>query len=550
MKDKEKTKKEPIEQYTDITDYKKAEEAKEREDQYISEMKFLADTAMHFVEFSPEKDIFQYIGEKVQEIIGNAIVYVNEFDKERDGFVVRYLEGFSGKMKKVLSIIGKDPTKMVYKIGDLEISGQKSKVSIKEGKAILLSGKLTKWPGGFTEMSSRYIPKSASQIVKKLFNLNEVYMIGLSRKGEILGEVVILLRGQNKIKNPDFIETFLKQASMALQRKKAEENLRKSQQEFTSIFKNNPEAIVYVDEQGNILDINSRFFELFGYSLEEIKGKNINSGIIHPPDKIEEGKDLDSKTLSKGYINFETIRKKKDGTLFPVSISGSPVIVNGQHRGIIGMILDITNRKITEEQLKESFKKVQKTMKDSIYTLSRVIEARDPYTAGHQRKVSKLAVVLAKDMGLPQDRIEGIKITALIHDIGKINVPVEILSKPGKLSEMEFDLIKNHSQKGYEILKTIDFPWPVAEIVLQHHEKMNGSGYPRGLKGDEILLEAKIICVADVVEAMSSHRPYRPALGIDKALEEISKNKGILYDPEVVDVCLKLFKEKGFKFEL
>ena len=545
MKDKEKTKKKFIEQYTDITDYKKTE-GSERE--YISEMKFLADSAMDFVEFPLEKDIFKYVGEKVQKIIGDAVIYVNEFDKEKDGFVVRYLGGYGKKFKKVLSIVGKDPTKMVYKIVGLEISGQKSKVSVKEGKAILLSGKLTKWPGGFAELSSRYIPKSASQILKKLFNLNEAYMIGLSRKGEILGEVVILLRGQNEIKNPDFIETFIKQAAIALQRKNAEEDLRKSQQKFASIFKDNPEAIVYVDEQGNILDINSRFFELFGYSLEEIRGKNINSGIIHPPDKIIEGKDLDNKALFKGYINFETIRKKKDGTLFPVSISSSPIIVNGQHRGMIGIFMDITNRKITEEQLEQSVKRVQKTMKDSIYTLSRVIEARDPYTAGHQRKVSKLAVALAKDRGLSQDRIEGIKITALIHDIGKINVPVEILSKPGKLSDIEFGLIKNHSQKGYEILRTIDFPWPVAEIVLQHHEKMNGSGYPRGLKGDEILLEAKIICIADVVEAMSSHRPYRPALGIDKALEEISQNKGILYDPEVVDTCLKLFKEKGFKF--
>jgi len=546
MKDKEKTKKNPIGEYTNIANYKETEGS---ERQYISEMKFLADTAMDFVEFSLERDIFKYIGEKVQEIIGDAVIYVNEFDKEKDGFVVRYLGGYGKKFKKVLSVIGKDPTKMVYKIVDLEISGQKSKVSIKEGKAILLSCKLIRWPGGFTEMSSRYISKSASQIVKKLFNLNEAYILGLSRKGEILGEVVIILRGQNKIKNPDFIETFIKQASIALQRKKTEEALSKSQQEFASIFKDNPEAIVYVNEQGNILDINSRFFELFGYSLEEIKGKNINSGIIHPSDKIIEGKDLDSKALFKGYINFETIRKKKDGTLFPVSISGSPIVVNGRPRGMIGIFMDITNRKTTEEQLKESFKKLQKTMEDSIYSISLVTEARDAYTAGHQQKVSKLAVALAKEMGFPKDKVEGIKIAALIHDVGKINLPAEILSKPGKLSEIEFNLIKNHSQTGYDILKKVDFLWPIARIVLQHHEKINGSGYPRGLKGDEILLEAKIICVADVVEAMSSHRPYRPALGINKALEEISKNKGILYDQEVVDVCLELFKEKDFKFE-
>jgi len=546
MKDKEKTKKKPIEQDSDITDYKKTE-GSERE--YISEMKFLADTAMDFVEFPPEKDIFQYIGEKVQEIIGNAIVYVNEFDKDKDGFIVRYLKGFGKDIKKTLAIIGKDPTKMVYKIGSSEISGQKSKVSAEEGKAILLSSKLTRWPGGFTELSSRYLPKNVSLILEKLFSLGEVYMIGLSRKGEILGEVVILLRGQNEIKYLDFIETFIKQAAIVLQQKKSEEALRQSQQEFISIFRDNPEAIVYVDEKGNILDINLRFIELFGYSLKEIKGKNINSGIIHPSEKIIEGKGLDNKALSKGYINFETIRKKKDGTLFPVSISGSPVIVDGKPRGITGMFVDITERKKNEEQLKESFKKLQKTIEDSISAISLVTEARDAYTAGHQRRVSKLAVALAKEMGFSKDRVEGIKIAALIHDVGKINLPAEILSKPGKLSEMEFNLIKNHSQIGYDILKKIDFLWPVAEIVLQHHEKINGSGYPGGLKGNEILLEAKIICVADVVEAMSSHRPYRPALGIDAALEEISQNRGTLYDPEVVDMCLKLFKEKSFKFE-
>jgi len=546
MKDKEKTKKKPIEQDSDITDYKKTE-GSERE--YISEMKFLADTAMDFVEFPPEKDIFQYIGEKVQEIIGNAIVYVNEFDKDKDGFIVRYLKGFGKDIKKTLAIIGKDPTKMVYKIGSSEISGQKSKVSAEEGKAILLSSKLTRWPGGFTELSSRYLPKNVSLILEKLFSLGEVYMIGLSRKGEILGEVVILLRGQNEIKYLDFIETFIKQAAIVLQQKKSEEALRQSQQEFISIFRDNPEAIVYVDEKGNILDINLRFIKLFGYSLKEIKGKNINSGIIHPSEKIIEGKGLDNKALSKGYINFETIRKKKDGTLFPVSISGSPVIVDGKPRGITGMFVDITERKKNEEQLKESFKKLQKTIEDSISAISLVTEARDAYTAGHQRRVSKLAVALAKEMGFSKDRVEGIKIAALIHDVGKINLPAEILSKPGKLSEMEFNLIKNHSQIGYDILKKIDFLWPVAEIVLQHHEKINGSGYPGGLKGNEILLEAKIICVADVVEAMSSHRPYRPALGIDAALEEISQNRGTLYDPEVVDMCLKLFKEKSFKFE-
>jgi len=333
------------------------------------------------------------------------------------------------------------------------------------------------------------------------------------------------------------------------ERKKVEEVLHKSQQEFASIFDNSPEASVYLDEKSKVLDVNSRFSELFGYKLKEIKGKDVNSGIIYPPDKIEEAKRLTKKSI-KGYINYDTIRKKKDGTLFPVSISGSSVLIDGRTKGRIILYQDITQRKQAEQKIKQGYKKLQRTMEATINTISKIIETRDPYTAGHQNTVSQLAVAIAQEMKLPEDKIEGIRIAALVHDIGKLNIPAEILSKPSKLNEMEFSLIKNHPKVGYDILKTIDFPWPVARIILQHHERLDGSGYPQGLKGDEILLEAKIIGTADVVEAMSSHRPYRPSLGIDKALEEISKNKGILYDSKVVDVCLRLFKEKEFKFEL
>jgi len=331
------------------------------------------------------------------------------------------------------------------------------------------------------------------------------------------------------------------------ERKKAEEILWKSQQDFASIFKHNPEASVYLDDKNIVLDINSCFSELFGYNLKEIKGKNLNSGIIHPPDKIEEVKRLIKKSI-KGYINYETIRKKKDGTLFPVSISASSVLIDGQIKGRIILYQDITQRKQAEQKIKQGYKKLQRTMEATIYTISKIIETRDPYTAGHQNTVSRLAVAIAQEMKLPEDKIEGIRIAALVHDIGKINIPAEILSKPSKLNGMEFSLIKNHPKVGYDILRKIDFSWPVAKIVLQHHERLDGSGYPNNLKDEEILLEARIIGVADVVEAMSSHRPYRPALGIDKALEEISQNRGILYDPEVVDICFKLFKEKDFKF--
>ncbi len=185
----------------------------------------------------------------------------------------------------------------------------------------------------------------------------------------------------------------------------------------------------------------------------------------------------------------------------------------------------------------------------TIHAIASTIETREPYTAGHQQRVTHLAWAIAKEMGLSEKRIDGIRTAGLIHDLGKICVPAEILGKPGLMTEAEFSVVKTHPEVGYNILKTIDFPCSVAQIVLQHHERMDGSGYPKGLSGREILLEARILAVADVVEAIALHRPYRPALGLQKALQEISQNRGILYDVEVVNVCLRLFIEIGFKFE-
>ena len=213
------------------------------------------------------------------------------------------------------------------------------------------------------------------------------------------------------------------------------------------------------------------------------------------------------------------------------------------------LVAEIAVRKRAEEELQRSFERLRRTLEGTVNTLVSAIEIRDPYTAGHQRRVTQLACAIAKEMGLPKEQIEGLRMAGMIHDLGKISIPAEILSKPGGLNELEWGIIKAHSQVGYDILKPVEFPWPVAEIVLQHHERLDGSGYPASLSGEEIMLEARILAVADVVEAMASHRPYRPPRGLDKALEEISRNRGVLYDPEVVDVCLKLFTEKGFAFE-
>ncbi|MCF7857955.1 MAG: HD domain-containing protein [Candidatus Cloacimonetes bacterium] len=213
-----------------------------------------------------------------------------------------------------------------------------------------------------------------------------------------------------------------------------------------------------------------------------------------------------------------------------------------------GLIKEIAFREKVEKELLSSNTKLNKLLNDTVSGLVSAIEYRDPYTAGHQRRVTQLAVAIAEELHLTEDQRDCIRIAAMIHDIGKINIPVEILSKPGYINKYELELMQIHPQAGYDILKDIDFPWPIAETVLQHHERLDGSGYPNGLKGDEILEEAAVILVADVVEAMSSHRPYRPSMGIQKAIEELQKNQGILYNKEIVQACLKLFKEDNFKF--
>jgi PAS domain S-box-containing protein/putative nucleotidyltransferase with HDIG domain len=237
-----------------------------------------------------------------------------------------------------------------------------------------------------------------------------------------------------------------------------------------------------------------------------------------------------------------------DDRVFITETRKIPILEGGRVTQVVTVIRNITDRKHAEEALRHSYDQMRETFIATVNALASTVEMKDPYTAGHQRWVTRLACAIAEEMGFSGEQIEGIRMAGLIHDIGKINIPTEILSKPGHLSEIQYNMVKVHPQIGCDILREIKFPWPVAEIVLQHHERMDGSGYPQGLSGEEIILEARILAVADAVEAMSSHRPYRVAHGIERALEEISRNRGTLYDPEVVDACLRLF-EKGFRFD-
>jgi len=272
-------------------------------------------------------------------------------------------------------------------------------------------------------------------------------------------------------------------------------------------------------------------------------------GRLHPDDydHIVDSIQESARTLQTFYCEFRVILPRQ-GLRWRWSQAQPERLADG---GTLwhGIISDITERKKTEADLNETLESLRKAVGTTIQVMVSAVEVRDPYTAGHQTRSANLAQAIATEMGLPQDIIDGIILAGSIHDIGKLSIPAEILSKPTKLSEIEFPLIKEHARRGFEILKDVESSWPLAEIVLQHHERMDGSGYPKGLKGEEIIMEARILAVADVVESMASHRPYRPALGLDAALAEIENNKGTLYDVDAVDACLRLFRDKGFQLE-
>jgi putative nucleotidyltransferase with HDIG domain len=262
---------------------------------------------------------------------------------------------------------------------------------------------------------------------------------------------------------------------------------------------------------------------------------------------IEE--DREQKDLARSRtLELELVRK--DGSIVPVEVNYTFLRdADARPVEILAIGRDISEWKWAQEEAKHSTERLVKAMEHAIQAMAIIVEMRDPYTAGHQQRVTQLACAIARQMGVSEEQISGLRLAGLIHDIGKVRVPAEILTNPNGLSEPEFMMIKAHPLLGYEILKGVDFPWPVAQIVLQHHERMDGSGYPSGLSGEDIIIEARILAVADVVEAMASHRPYRVALGINKALGEISQNKGVLYDSKAVDACLTLFRDKKFKFE-
>ena len=346
------------------------------------------------------------------------------------------------------------------------------------------------------------------------------------------------------IKRIELLEEEKAQAKLA-----AQETLFKCEAKYQAMLESVDSHITLVDRNSMILWANEKAREIFG---RDIVGKSCCEALYGNKQLCgDESSCMTRQAFKKGNTVKRHSMKMKTRNGSDRYFEGTARVVSWDNNGapsvVVKIYKDITDRRLAEKELKDSMKMLRKNLAGTIQAIARTVETRDAYTAGHQRRATEVARAIAFEMGLSKQVIDGIRMAGVIHDLGKISVPAEILSKPGKLSDSEFSLIKQHPQAGYEILKGIDFKWPVADIVLQHHERLDGSGYPYNLQKDDILPEARILGVADVIEAMASHRPYRPALGIDDAFEEITMNSGTLYDPDVVDASINLFTTKGYQ---
>lgn len=303
---------------------------------------------------------------------------------------------------------------------------------------------------------------------------------------------------------------------------------------------------IYIIEEERFSYVNPRLAEIFGYAPVELHGlPALDLVDATDRDRVAENirRRLDGAVAS---IKYEFRGRRRDGTLVHIGVHGSVATISGR-RVIVGTLQDITSRIENEQRRVSELARMEAAMQSAVQTITRIVELRDPYTAGHERRVAALSLLFARELGMEKDRLRGLAIAGGLHDIGKIGVPVEVLVKPTRLSAAEFQIVKEHAAHGYGILRVMDFPWPVADAARQHHERIDGSGYPQGLKGGEIILEARIVAVADVIEAMASHRPYRAALGLTRALEEIERGAGRLYDAEISAVALRMCRADGFR---
>ena len=329
--------------------------------------------------------------------------------------------------------------------------------------------------------------------------------------------------------------------------RQSEQVLQESEQRFRNMIEQTISGI-YVRRDGRFIYVNPRFCEIVVWSAADLLGQDVLQFTTTAPDNLARiHQAWEQLAAGARNVKYTLPMRRKDGQLIELGLNASIITWDDGQPATIVMAQNITERKRAEEQIASYVQQLEGAMQGTLQAISNMVELRDPYTAGHERRVGLIAGAIAREMGWDAERCKNLELVGLVHDIGKIAVPAEILSKPGRLSPLEMELVRCHAQAGYDILKDVTFATPIAEIIRQHHERMDGSGYPRGLRGDEILPEARVLAVADVIESMAAHRPYRAALGLDVAMAEIDKNRGQLYDPEVADAMARLVREKGYR---
>ena len=450
-----------------------------------------------------------YLLDASQNVV--RLAYGTGINQDRDGITLRLDQGVAGQVVRTSQPLIVDDYTHWEERATLLVSNPPSTVM---GVPLLLDGKAT---GALLLVANSALRKFTEQDVQQ---------------AELFASQAAIA-----LENARLYEAVEKELD---ERKHKEEELRESELRFRTLIEGAPFPMI-VSRTGISLLVNKKAAELLGFqSVAEAVGRPIFE--FFPPHIQEESKERTRRRALGLPVpeEFEFVLRRKDGSQFPIQVFVKPIQLSDGTANM-SFISDITEVKKRQAEIQNSLLKLRQSVEGTIETIASIVEVRDPYTSGHQKGVARISVEIAEEMGLPKEQITGIYYAGLIYDLGKIQVPAEILSKPGKLTGLELEMVKIHPQVGYELLKRIEFPWPIAEIVHQHQERVDGSGYPRNLKGDQITIEAKIIGVADVVDAMTSHRPYRPALGLNAALAEIESKKGILYDPSVVDACLKVF---------
>ncbi len=404
---------------------------------------------------------------------------------------------------------------------------------VEERRPIIIEGMEGKPSGVFLEEKKK----------KRLFSIGA---FPLFVKGP-LGVFIFITEVANAFREEEreYLKEVTEDIALALDLIEAERRLEESKRRYQAIFKGAPDIMGIIDREGRILALNRRIEEELGWKVEELLGKDLRDMKVLTEQSVQVAHSHLMHLLNEEVIPppFEIECMRKDGTIVPYEVNAFPLNYGGEASEIQFIMRNISLRKEAEEAIRTSKERLREVLFGATKALIGIIEERDPYTRGHSEGVARLAVAIGQRMGLSHEEITGLYIAGLLHDVGKVAIPLEILVKPGKLEEKEIALIREHPTLGYEVLKEIDFPWPVALVALQHHERLDGSGYPKGLKGKEITLEARIIAVADVLDAMSHHRPYRPARKMEEVIDELRKGRGRLYDEKVVDICLDLLRE-------